>query len=165
MPSRSCSSVVEHEVPIHLPQTLAVLLSHWSSTLRREIKYLSRGTPRCSCCSMLIAMLISPGTVCSPERTRCHCHWLWYWRHVHSCFNGPSWQACAGCRAGRQDQAACALTLSQHDQIGGCCHTFHDKGYEFDVGIHYIGEMRHNTSLKFLLDQISEGQVQFAVII
>jgi len=27
------------------------------------------------------------------------------------------------------------LVLEQHDQAGGCCHTFIDKGYEFDVGI------------------------------
>ena len=24
------------------------------------------------------------------------------------------------------------LILEQHDQAGGCCHTFIDKGYEFD---------------------------------
>ena len=27
------------------------------------------------------------------------------------------------------------LVLEQHDQAGGCCHTFVDKGYEFDTGI------------------------------
>ena len=26
------------------------------------------------------------------------------------------------------------LVLEQHDQAGGCCHTFVDKGYEFDTG-------------------------------
>lgn len=26
------------------------------------------------------------------------------------------------------------LVLEQHDQAGGCCHTFIDKGYEFDTG-------------------------------
>ena len=26
------------------------------------------------------------------------------------------------------------LVLEQHDQAGGCCHTFSEKGYEFDVG-------------------------------
>mgnify|MGYP001791614240 CR=1 FL=1 len=26
------------------------------------------------------------------------------------------------------------LVLEQHDQAGGCCHTFVEKGYEFDVG-------------------------------
>lgn len=26
------------------------------------------------------------------------------------------------------------LLLEQHDQAGGCCHTFLEKGFEFDVG-------------------------------
>ena len=26
------------------------------------------------------------------------------------------------------------LVLEQHDQAGGCCHTFIEKGFEFDVG-------------------------------
>lgn len=26
------------------------------------------------------------------------------------------------------------LVLEQHDQAGGCCHTFTEKGFEFDVG-------------------------------
>eukprot|EP00164_Ancoracysta_twista_P000103 GFYU01000146.1.p1 GENE.GFYU01000146.1~~GFYU01000146.1.p1 ORF type:complete len:608 (-),score=259.18 GFYU01000146.1:63-1886(-) len=51
------------------------------------------------------------------------------------------------------------LLLEQHDQIGGCCHTYHDKGYEFDVGIHYIGEMRNHSATKFLFDQITDGQI------
>ena len=33
------------------------------------------------------------------------------------------------------------LVLEQHDTIGGCCHSFSDKGYEFDTGFHYTGEM------------------------
>ena len=40
------------------------------------------------------------------------------------------------CRSGRK-----VLVLEQHDQAGGCCHTFLDKGYEFDVGVHYVGGM------------------------
>jgi len=54
------------------------------------------------------------------------------------------------------------LVLEQHDQAGGCCHTFIEKGYEFDVGIHYIGEMGHQSLNKTLLDQISEGQIEWA---
>lgn len=26
------------------------------------------------------------------------------------------------------------VVLEQHDQAGGCTHTFHNKGFEFDVG-------------------------------
>ena len=54
------------------------------------------------------------------------------------------------------------LVLEQHDQAGGCCHTFVDKNYEFDVGIHYIGEMGVQTVNKTLLDQVSDGQVEWA---
>ena len=30
------------------------------------------------------------------------------------------------------------LVLEQHDQAGGCCHTFIDKGFEFDVGKYWL---------------------------
>ena len=33
-------------------------------------------------------------------------------------------------RAGRK-----VLVLEQHDQCGGCCHSFTEKGFEFDTGI------------------------------
>ena len=32
-------------------------------------------------------------------------------------------------RAGKR-----VLVLEQHDQAGGCCHTFVEKGHEFDTG-------------------------------
>jgi hypothetical protein len=60
-------------------------------------------------------------------------------------------------RAGKR-----VLVLEQHDQVGGCCHSFHEKGFEFDTGIHYIGEMRNNTAFRFLMDQISDGQLIWA---
>ncbi len=53
------------------------------------------------------------------------------------------------------------LVLEQHDQAGGCCHTFIDKGYEFDVGIHYIGKFGHPNINKTLMDQVCEGQVEW----
>eukprot|EP00620_Florenciella_sp_RCC1587_P016399 CAMPEP_0182572800 /NCGR_PEP_ID=MMETSP1324-20130603/17891_1 /TAXON_ID=236786 /ORGANISM="Florenciella sp., Strain RCC1587" /LENGTH=637 /DNA_ID=CAMNT_0024787809 /DNA_START=175 /DNA_END=2089 /DNA_ORIENTATION=+ len=31
------------------------------------------------------------------------------------------------------------MVLEQHDVAGGCTHTFEDGGFEFDVGLHYIG--------------------------
>merc|ERR1712003_614189 len=60
-------------------------------------------------------------------------------------------------RAGKQ-----VLVLEQHDQAGGCCHTFIDKGYEFDVGIHYIGDVGYPTMFRVLLDQVTDGQLQWA---
>jgi all-trans-retinol 13,14-reductase len=36
-------------------------------------------------------------------------------------------------RAGKK-----VLVLEQHDQCGGCCHSFVEKGFEFDTGIAYL---------------------------
>ncbi|XP_058862603.1 all-trans-retinol 13,14-reductase-like isoform X1 [Acipenser ruthenus] len=54
------------------------------------------------------------------------------------------------------------LVLEQHDQAGGCCHTFTKKGFEFDVGIHYIGELQEYKPFRHLVDQITDGQLQWA---
>ncbi|XP_078126254.1 all-trans-retinol 13,14-reductase-like [Sander vitreus] len=53
------------------------------------------------------------------------------------------------------------VVLEQHDQAGGCTHTFQNKGFEFDVGIHYLGQLHENSLLRVALDQITEGQLQF----
>lgn len=53
------------------------------------------------------------------------------------------------------------LVLEQHDQAGGCCHTYIEKGFEFDVGLHYIGQLHENSLLRVAFDQISEGQLEF----
>ncbi|KAK3603231.1 hypothetical protein CHS0354_007560 [Potamilus streckersoni] len=51
------------------------------------------------------------------------------------------------------------LVLEQHDKAGGCCHTFVEKGFEFDTGIHYVGEMGEGKDPRILIDQVTEGQV------
>ncbi|XP_052802651.1 all-trans-retinol 13,14-reductase-like [Mya arenaria] len=51
------------------------------------------------------------------------------------------------------------LVLEQHDQAGGCCHTFVEKGYEFDTGIHYVGKMMDGDQTRVFTDQVTEGQV------
>ncbi|KAI8492213.1 hypothetical protein Bbelb_301100 [Branchiostoma belcheri] len=53
------------------------------------------------------------------------------------------------------------LVLEQHDQAGGCCHTFIDKGFEFDVGIHYVGEVCNRLPNQVISEQITEGQLQW----
>ncbi len=53
------------------------------------------------------------------------------------------------------------LVLEQHDQAGGCCHTFIDKGFEFDVGIHYIGEMAEGTLCRVLVDQLCDSGIEW----
>jgi all-trans-retinol 13,14-reductase len=54
------------------------------------------------------------------------------------------------------------LVLEQHTKAGGCCHTFGKNGLEFDTGIHYIGRMQEGSSGRFILDQITEGQLDWA---
>ncbi|KAM4606856.1 all-trans-retinol 13,14-reductase isoform 2-T2 [Discoglossus pictus] len=53
------------------------------------------------------------------------------------------------------------LVLEQHDRAGGSCHTFHERGYEFDVGIHYVGQMHEGGMLRVIMDQLTEGQLQW----
>ncbi|XP_037547131.1 inactive all-trans-retinol 13,14-reductase [Nematolebias whitei] len=53
------------------------------------------------------------------------------------------------------------LVLEQHEQAGGCCHTYTEKGFEFDVGLHYIGQVHENSLLRIAFDQITEGQLEF----
>ncbi|KAK6968364.1 all-trans-retinol 13 14-reductase isoform X4 [Biomphalaria glabrata] len=54
------------------------------------------------------------------------------------------------------------LVLEQHDQAGGCCHTFVEKGFEFDTGIHYVGKLQDGTVNRTLLDQLTCGQLRWA---
>uniref|UniRef100_A0A8C4J178 All-trans-retinol 13,14-reductase-like n=1 Tax=Dromaius novaehollandiae TaxID=8790 RepID=A0A8C4J178_DRONO len=51
------------------------------------------------------------------------------------------------------------LVLEQHDQAGGCCHTFEERGSEFDVGIHYVGQMHEGSMLRVALDQLTDGRL------
>ncbi|XP_056117566.1 all-trans-retinol 13,14-reductase [Rhinichthys klamathensis goyatoka] len=53
------------------------------------------------------------------------------------------------------------LVLEQHDRAGGCCHTFTEQGFEFDVGIHYIGELQDHRQLRCVIDQLTNGQLQW----
>ncbi|MEK9614244.1 MAG: NAD(P)/FAD-dependent oxidoreductase [Flavobacteriaceae bacterium] len=55
------------------------------------------------------------------------------------------------------------LILERHYTPGGFTHVFKRKGYEWDVGIHYIGEVqRKNSILKKLFDYISNNQLKWA---
>uniref|UniRef100_A0A8D0VJL3 All-trans-retinol 13,14-reductase n=1 Tax=Sus scrofa TaxID=9823 RepID=A0A8D0VJL3_PIG len=56
------------------------------------------------------------------------------------------------------------LVLEQHTKAGGCCHTFGKDDLEFDTGIHYIGRMEEGSFGRFILDQITEGQLDWATL-
>ena len=51
------------------------------------------------------------------------------------------------------------LVLERHYIVGGCTHTWEENGYEWDTGVHYVGESISHESpkstgrvLKFLTD-------------
>ena len=45
------------------------------------------------------------------------------------------------------------LVLEQHDQAGGCCHTFTEKGFEFDGGLSiYVALMCYSTKCLYVFD-------------
>ncbi len=53
--------------------------------------------------------------------------------------------------------------LEQHYTAGGFTHTYERNGYEWDVGVHYIGEGHKPYSpLRRIFDGISDGQRQWA---
>lgn len=55
------------------------------------------------------------------------------------------------------------LILEKHYTAGGFTHIFKRKGYEWDVGIHYIGEVqRENSAIRKLFDYISDGELKWA---
>ena len=55
------------------------------------------------------------------------------------------------------------LVLERHYTAGGYTHVFKRRGYEWDVGIHYIGEVhREKSVLRKLFDHITDSQLQWA---
>jgi all-trans-retinol 13,14-reductase len=55
------------------------------------------------------------------------------------------------------------LVLERHYTAGGFTHVFKRKGYEWDVGIHYIGEVQNpNTPIRKMFDYISNDKLKWA---
>jgi all-trans-retinol 13,14-reductase len=52
--------------------------------------------------------------------------------------------------------------LEQHYTAGGFTHSYDRQGYEWDVGVHYIGEVGTRTRSRKLFDFLSEGKLQWA---
>jgi all-trans-retinol 13,14-reductase len=54
------------------------------------------------------------------------------------------------------------LVLERHYRSGGFTHTFHRPGYEWDVGLHYVGEMQDERSrLRRAFDHVTGSQVHW----
>ena len=55
------------------------------------------------------------------------------------------------------------LVLEQHYTAGGFTHTFRRPGYEWDVGVHYIGDVSHpRASSRRMFDFITDGELDWA---
>ena len=55
------------------------------------------------------------------------------------------------------------LVLERHYTAGGFTHTFRRPGYEWDVGVHYIGEVsRSGSAMRRVFDFVTDGQLEWA---
>lgn len=68
---------------------------------------------------------------------------------------------CAAALLSKLGQRVCVL--EQHYTAGGFTHSYARKGFEWDVGVHYIGEVHKPHSLmRRLFDLITDQQLQWA---
>lgn len=56
------------------------------------------------------------------------------------------------------------LLLEQHDVLGGCTHTYTEKGYKFDTGLHYVGGDISNprSMTRKIMNLVTDAQVEWA---
>lgn len=54
------------------------------------------------------------------------------------------------------------LVLERHYRAGGYTHTFTRPGYEWDVGVHYIGQVGEKGGLRHLFDRLTDGRLKWA---
>ena len=55
--------------------------------------------------------------------------------------------------------------LEQHYTAGGFTHAYEREGYEWDVGVHYIGDVhKRNSTMRRVFDVISEGRLKWAAM-
>jgi all-trans-retinol 13,14-reductase len=54
------------------------------------------------------------------------------------------------------------IVLEQHYTAGGFTHAYERNGYEWDVGVHYIGDMGRKSQGRALFDCISGGNLKWA---
>lgn len=84
--------------------------------------------------------------------------------------DGPYDALVIGSGVGGLSAAACLSKLGkkvavfeQHYTAGGFTHSYERNGYEWDVGVHYIGDVGSDRTLaKKMFDHISDGQLKWA---
>ena len=52
--------------------------------------------------------------------------------------------------------------LEQHYTAGGYTHSYERNGYEWDVGVHYIGDVGAKTRTRKMFDYLSDGELEWA---
>jgi all-trans-retinol 13,14-reductase len=52
--------------------------------------------------------------------------------------------------------------LEQHYTAGGYTHSYERNGYEWDVGVHYIGDVGSETRTRKMFDFLSDGELKWA---
>ncbi len=88
-------------------------------------------------------------------------------RYRASRLNGPYDAIVIGSGMGGLTTAAClsklgkkVLVLEQHYTAGGFTHAYERNGYEWDIGVHYVGDIGHEGTLAWRLNEfISEGRL------
>ncbi len=74
--------------------------------------------------------------------------------------SGVSGLTCASLLAQLENKRV--LVLERHFTVGGFTHSFKRKeGYEWDVGVHYVGEMNPGSHYRALFDRVTAGGVSW----
>lgn len=61
-----------------------------------------------------------------------------------------------------QDYHKRVLVLERHSKLGGYTHIFKRKAkYQWDVGLHYVGEMQPHSTTRYFFDYITRGQLHW----
>ncbi|OEC35747.1 all-trans-retinol 13,14-reductase [Pseudomonas cuatrocienegasensis] len=53
------------------------------------------------------------------------------------------------------------LVLERHAVIGGCLQVFKRPGFEWDVGLHYVGEVHRSGTLLSLFNKVTRGELKW----
>jgi all-trans-retinol 13,14-reductase len=53
------------------------------------------------------------------------------------------------------------LVLERHYTAGGYTHVFRHGDYEWDVGVHYVGDLHEGSDLRLMFDEITDGALKW----
>ena len=56
------------------------------------------------------------------------------------------------------------LVLERHYRIGGYTHAFTRPGYEWDVGVHYLGDLGDRGAARAMFDHLTDGSLRWAAL-